>query len=585
MGLPNNFSPLILCVFLYAAQLGLSGRSAGEGARLTVSDNWVATDALGRTLPNHAEVGGRRSQKVVGVFYFVWVGNHTQKVYDITEILKEPDESKRKWGPKSASHFGLEPEYGYFHASDPWVLRRDMQMLANADVDFIFLDVTNNVLYEKTVTQMLAVIREMRSEGIAAPRVTFVTNSGSGRCMNVLHDRFYKDPQYEGLWFEWDGHPLIMGIESDPVLRKDVADFFTIKRSWAWTKTKTEPNHWQWLDNYPQDYGWRASPEVPEQIPVATASHASNSIGKSYSNGSHPPVGPDYTTEFTDQGLHFEEQWKRAHEVDPKVVMISGWNEWIAGRFINPKQGGVFAGRPRMKDGTWFVDVFTREFSRDIAPMKGGYTDSYYYQMVSHIRRFKGVSAPPSRPKSKEMQIDGNFDDWTGIAAVYQDPPGDTRHRKFRGTDPATIYTHTHGRNDIRTASVVEGSEHVYFKVTTADDLTPHTDDRWMMLLIDADQQKNTGWEGYDLAVNFSGISRTETTCAKWVEGEWKLSENVAIGYQGRQLELRVPNSLFPRKPGQGFDFKWVDNVNPKTVEALFLEGDVAPDRRFNFRY
>jgi hypothetical protein len=112
------------------------------------SDHWVATDALGRTLPDHRETGGRKAGKFVGVFYFVWVGNHTQKVYDISKILKE--ESGPKWGPVGATHFWGEPEVGYFHASDPWVIRRDMQM---------------------------------REEGIPAPGVVFMTNSASGRPM------------------------------------------------------------------------------------------------------------------------------------------------------------------------------------------------------------------------------------------------------------------------------------------------------------------------------------------------------------------------------------------------------------------
>ena len=40
-----------------------------------------------------------------------------------------------------------------------------------------------------------------------------------------------------------------------------------------------------------------------------------------------------------------------------------------------------------------------------------------------------------------------------------------------------------------------------------------------------------------------------------------------------------------PRDPGRGFDFKWADNIRLDSVESLFLEGDVAPDRRFNYRY
>jgi len=435
---------------------------------------------------------------------------------------------------------------------------------------------------------LLKVIKQMRGEGIPAPGVVFMTNAKSGKTMNRIYDRFYTNPKNKGLWFEWEGRPLIFGIKDDKVLRRELKDYFTVKRSWAWTASKTKPDHWQWLDTYPQDYGWNKSPDIPEQITVSAAAHAATSTGKSYHNGKQPAIAPDYTTKLSHQGLFFEEQWKRAHEVDPKVVMISGWNEWIAGRFIrkpgNRHYQSRFAGRTPFPDGTTFVDAFNAEFNRDVAPMRGGYTDTYYYQMVGHIRRFKGVSAPPQRPKPREIQIDGKFNDWQGIA-FYKDPQGDTMHRSFRGTDPSTTYTNNFGRNDILSASVVEATKQVNFMVSTADDLTPHSDEHWMVLLIDTDQKKETGWEGYDLAVNWKSISASESTCAKWINGKWKIEGRVAMGYKGKHLELAVPNSYFPRGPNQGFEFKWVDNVRMKSVESLFLQGDVAPDRRFNFRY
>ncbi|MEM7394379.1 MAG: hypothetical protein AAF492_18740, partial [Verrucomicrobiota bacterium] len=456
-----------------------------------------------------------------------------------------------------------------------------------ADVDFIYLDVTNTLIYEQAVLELLKTIRQMRKEGIAAPRVTFVTNAASGKTINRLYDRFYSKPEFEGLWFPWQGRPLIFGQVKDPVLRKGLADYFTIKRSWAWTKAATTPNEWQWLDTWPQDYGWSESPDRPEQIPVSAGSHASNSMGKSYRyrTKSSPPVGPDYLTEKTGHGLFFEEQWHRAHEVDPEVVMITQWNEWIAMRFIKKDQGPLYAGRPPLKDGSWFVDVFTPEFSRDIAPMRGGYTDNYYYQMIGHIRRFKGISAPPERAAPREIQIDGRFDDWEGVPENYRDPLGDTMHRHFRGTDPDTMYTHTYGRNDIRTVRVVESAHKVHFKVATAADLTPHTGDHWMVLLIDTDRKKETGWQGYELAVNRASVSDNESTVARWIDGQWKQSHKVPFAYRGNRLELSLPNDLFPRHAGQGFDFKWTDNVSLEDVDSLFLEGDVAPDRRFNFRY
>ena len=89
--------PVLLAITILAvACLTLNDAHAQEF--LKFSDNWVATDALGRTLPQHAEAGDRKSEKFVGVFYFVWVGNHSQQVYDISKILQQQDESKRKWG-------------------------------------------------------------------------------------------------------------------------------------------------------------------------------------------------------------------------------------------------------------------------------------------------------------------------------------------------------------------------------------------------------------------------------------------------------------------------------------------------------
>ncbi len=560
---------------------GLFGQTWTKQSRY--QDQWVATDALSRSLPGHEDVGKRREGKAVGIFYFVWIGNHAQQVYDCTQILKA-DPKNPEWGPENATHFWGEPEYGYFHSSDPWVIRRDMQMLANADIDFIYLDCTNALVYEKTVEVLLEVIAEMRGEGIAAPQVVFTTNARSGETMNRIYDHFYTKKENDSLWFEWEGKPLILGIVDDPKLRAEVKEHFTIKKSWAWTDAK-KPDHWQWLDQHPQDYGWSKDPKVAEQISVAVASHASNSTGKSFHQKHQPKVDEHYLTPLTDRGLFFEEQWQRAHEVDPQVVMVSGWNEWIAQRFIKPDQRPVFAGRPPLKDGTWFVDAFTAEFNRDIAPMRGGYTDSYYYQLIAHVRRFKGMEAPAKRPKAREMIIDGKFSDWEGLDLSYQDPKGDVVHRQFRGTDPKTTYTNTKGRNDIKLACVVESDDAVNFLVVTTQPMTSHEGVNWMRLLIDVDQDKQSGWEGYDLVVNWKPVTKTESTIARWKDGKWVEDGKVSMAYAGRFLEFSVPNKAFPREGGEGFDFKWGDNVSLENVESLFLEGDVAPDRRFNFRY
>jgi hypothetical protein len=280
-------------------------------------------------------------------------------------------------------------------------MRRDMQMLSNAKVDFIYIDVTNAVTYDKEIRALCEVSLQMRKEGIYTPEIVFCTNSHSGRTMNYLYDNFYASSLFDEFWFMWDGKPLMLGNIKDAELREDVKEFFTIKYSWAWTNTTAEPNHWQWLDKYPQDYGWATDPSVPEQIPVGVAEHPTHNHGTSFSNRTQPPVNEDYLTEFTGQGLNFAEQWRRAHEVDPEVIMVTQWNEWIAQRFIWEGGNASYAGRPIKNGDSYFVDVFTQEFNRDMAPMKGGHTDNYYYQLVSNIRKYKGMIPPPEFSPSR----------------------------------------------------------------------------------------------------------------------------------------------------------------------------------------
>ena len=162
-----------------------------------------------------------------------------------------------------------------------------------------------------------------------------------------------------------------------------------------------------------------------------------------------PSVNSNYLCEKTENGLQFAEQWRRVFEVDPEVVMITQWNEWIAQRFLAPASKTQYAGRPMKEGDTYFVDVFTEEFNRDIAPMKGGYTDNYYYQMVSNIRKFKGMAEPPVVSTPKTINIDGDFDEWMDVTPVFKDACGDSMHRNFRGYDPNDSYVNTTGRNDI----------------------------------------------------------------------------------------------------------------------------------------
>src|SRR4051794_5765463 len=86
----------------------------------TFSDTWVATDALGRSLPEHAQVGAPRPDKFVALFYFLWHGAHVQGgPYDITKILATDPQALQNpgsllWGPLHAPHHWGESIFGYY---------------------------------------------------------------------------------------------------------------------------------------------------------------------------------------------------------------------------------------------------------------------------------------------------------------------------------------------------------------------------------------------------------------------------------------------------------------------------------------
>jgi len=154
--------PIFGLTFALVVSLALSSVHSDAGAkdRDTRPDTWVATDGLGRKVSTHEEVGGLRDGKFVGIFYFLWMGQHgTDGPYDITKILAAnhdamKDPSSPPWGPMHKFHHWGEPLLGYYFSDDAWVIRKHAQMLADADVDVVIFDVTNQTTYKKCYMEL-----------------------------------------------------------------------------------------------------------------------------------------------------------------------------------------------------------------------------------------------------------------------------------------------------------------------------------------------------------------------------------------------------------------------------------------------
>lgn len=567
---------------LAAALLG-TGPAATAPAWDTCADTWVATDGLGRSLPLHDTTGDPKPNRTVGIFYFLW--NEGQNpVYDLTKIIAK-DPANPPYGPPGAFHHWGEPLFGYYQQTDRFVLRKHMQMLADAGIDVLLLDVTNALTYDSVRDELLSVLDEMKAAGMSTPAIAFLANSHSAKTVEHLYQKFYKPGRGRAHWFHWLGKPLLLTPPDG--LSAEIRDFFTLRHSWAWTKGQQwfgdGRDKWPWLDHHPQTPGWHESADKPEQITVCVAQHPVSTIGRSFHAGRQPPADQWRPAE----GLCFAEQWRRALEVAPPFVLVTGWNEWIAQRFIDEKGHMSMAGRKLKPGDSYFVDQYSQEFSRDAEPMLGGHGDAYYYQLIDGVRRYKGTRPLP-KVKPVAFAIDGSFADWEAAYPVYRDTLGDPARRDHPGWKNEPRFTNTTGRNDLAVAKVSADREHLGFYIQTAAPLSGFGDPNWMLLFLDTDHNPKTGWLGYDFVVNRSNVRPGLTTLERNEGGayRWGSPQDVSYRMQGNQLEIAIPRAaLGLTGDACTVDFKWADNLQQTGEWSDFtLHGDAAPNDRFNFR-
>lgn len=595
----NFFILFLFCVYFMVSackpeKIEYEPETKPESGKI-VYNNLAATDALDRKLPSWEEAGDIREKKYVGIFYWTW---HTQQsdygnrtAYNVSKILKEhPDAIDNfhhpAWPKDANSYYWGEPLYGYYINTDRWVLRKHAELLALADVDVVIFDCTNgNFTWKESYMSLCKVFTEARQDGVNVSKIAFMLpfspTQGSKEAIEEIYRDLYKPAKYKDLFFMWKGKPLIMAYPDN--LSEEIKNFFTFRPGQpAYNTGPSRNDQWGWLEIYPQ-HGYAKKSTGYEQVPVGvaqnwsaerglTAMNAPNTFGRSYTRHSGQIMKPN----AVNYGYNFQEQWEHALTLNPQFIFVTGWNEWIAGRYEKWQQ------QPNA-----FPDEFSQEKSRDIEPMKGGHGDAYYYQLAANIRRFKGTGRlePPSAKLT--VNIDGKTEEWSQVRPLYKTPRGNTLHRNHPGWR-SIHFTNTTGRNDFVSTRVARDDENLYFLIETAEQITSSSDPGWMWLFIDADRNRKTGWEGYDYLLNRVSPSATTITVerhtGKW---QWKKCGEATYKVSGNQMELKIPKDVLSLKNKKlDFEFKWADNLQEMgNIMDFYLSGDVAPAGRYNFVY
>ncbi|MBI2300600.1 MAG: hypothetical protein HYU66_16945 [Armatimonadetes bacterium] len=386
-----------------------------------------------------------------------------------------------------------------------------------------------------------------------------------------------------------DGRP----VAGDRTLRCDLEGgpgatlraFFTFRKPQpSYFQGPTQPDEWSWLEVAPQHVFLNAGGEK-EQMSVGVAQNAVGerlgsmsevgARGRSYHHGAL-----DTRPGAVNLGLNVAEQWEHALKEDPRFVFVTGWNEWIASRY------NEFAG---IHLPVMFVDTFDEEHSRDIEPMAGGHGDSYYYQMAAYIRRYKGVRPLPAAGPPRTIRLDRGFLPWAAVTPEYRDDRHDETRRDHPGYNHCEQLVNATGRNDIVAAKVAWDRTNLWFYARTREPLTHPTDTGWMLLFLDVDSSHATGWEGYDYVIGRPAHSATRTVLEANAGGwAWRAKAELPLAVAGNELMLAVRRVDLGLRPGAAvrLDFKWADNTQVDgNVDAFTLNGDAAPNGRFNYRF
>lgn len=571
---------IILC---FITAFNLAGTGAIEEETAEINGSLSCTDALGREVTSSYG----KNEKLVGVFYFLWQGQHGRdRIIDNSKLVKEnPDavNSEEEWyeaggGNIGEMHFWGEPLLGYYTSDDEWVFRKHVQMLTDAAVDFIVIDGTNAFTYSEQLKKLIDVWYEYYLDGWNVPKIAYYTNSASGDTMNRIYDEIYnnaelkgKYPKIDDLWFCLDGKPMIVGDKDDSALREEVKSYFRIKATqWPTEDKKTDGFPWMEFDRtltykavYNNDGTKIMNVSVAQHSDSVcfsrTAWYSANDRTRSWHDGAN-----DTSEDALLYGYNFAEQWEFAIKMNPDIIFVTGFNEWTAQRQQQTQEG---------EDPILFVDCADENCSRDVEPSAGVMGDNYYLQMVDYIARFKGTSGKVAKTENVTIDIDGDFSQWDSekITAVYKDYENDTADRNAEGFGHIML-TDTSGRNDFVKMKVAEDSEKLYFYAETAGNLTPSTDENWMSLFINE-----------EYVINRTSPQNGKTSIEKITSDGYKITGEAEIRFEGNKLMLSV------KKETIGYDenitFKWADNYTENDVYSFYTKGDSAPYGRLCYSY
>ncbi len=281
------------------------------------------------------------------------------------------------------------PSLGFYASDNRKVIRQHALWLAEAGVDFVWVDWSNDINYaydpsnkrpdfdmiEGATFTLFDELARMRAEGLKTPRISIfagvtlapeaVADGRLQRKADQIWDQFVANPVYRPLVEQYEGKPLLVlyvntpspfqnGVPqwSDPRFTvRWMTGYVTEQSSLRTPDLVSKYGYWSWEDRGAQTYS------VANGHPEAMVMVASwRRQGTQHNDPSYIAPG------LRDGGATFRAQWARAREIGPKFATVVSWNEWHRGEQPSPEESKDI--EPSKEFGRLYLDILKDEIAR-----------------------------------------------------------------------------------------------------------------------------------------------------------------------------------------------------------------------------
>ncbi len=388
-----------MCSFLLtAAVLGCTACSTAENERDTeTSRKWA-----GDHIEDFAEEGLTVSEKGAGIYertpYEERIVGMAYTTWHRTALWKTDD-------------FWAKPLIGDYRSDDTEAIQEHGRLLGAADVDFVFVDWSNNVRFtqeeypratyknimnekntaitgredfamiERSTVKMFDLWSEMEEKTpqiaimIGCPdKITALEDGSLQKKADQVYEWFLsgeENAQRAEKYMQFEGKPLLMVYLGTPTFCSDknplevwnderftvrfVTGFVTEQSSICDPETlESIYGYWSWEDRGAQTFAVNPETKLPEAMTVVA----------SYRSQGEPGDADYIPASGRQNGKIFREEWARARLIGVKTALVISWNEYVLGEQIDA------------------------ETSKDLEP-NSVYGDEYYKILKEEIKKFK----------------------------------------------------------------------------------------------------------------------------------------------------------------------------------------------------